>query len=397
MKPFIALLLLFNFLFISACTFEDDSNEGAYKVRGDLYDLNGELTLSLNGNEELIISNESSEYSLQQFSFRQKLNIGDEVEVSIVNQPASQHCRFYENPNVVGEFFSGVVDDQDFVDINIDCLSYNRVSNGPQSISTGSYHTCIIDNEGARCVGQDGPYAQNVNITQLPTGLSNPKSISSSSSHGCVLDGTEIVCWGKDENTTIPLNLINPREVQVGEGFSCAIDDEGLKCWGWELLSSIVSMDIEDASNLTVGRASACVLDHGKPICRATTDSIITNVPDILDHVTDISIHESTACAIQDKKLYCWGSWVNPEAYGAELSANLSWIQLRWDASCLANESTVTCTDHPIGTLMEAMVNIVPDAKSIGMGIYHVCAMNDDGVTCFGSNFANQESILSKN
>jgi hypothetical protein len=396
MKFYFTLLLILSFFVTSACTFEDNDNEGSYEVQGNLYHLDGKLTLSLNGNEEIIILNDPDNQR-SQFSFRQKLYAGNDVKISILKQPESQFCQFYENQNLIGESISGVVEDQDFNNMYIDCLSYNRISNNPQSISTGYYHTCIIDNDGAKCMGQDSRYTQGVNITQLPTGLINPINITSSHSHGCVLDDTGIACWGAEENTRIPSNLINPRELQVGGGFSCALDDEGLKCWGWDFLSSIISMDINNASNLTVGRASACILDNGKPICRATSDSLIPSVPDILDHVTDISIHESTACAIQDNKLYCWGSWVNPQVYGVELGADLSWVKLGGDVSCLANEETVACTSHPIGSLMEAMVNIVPDAKSIGMGIYHVCAMNDEAVTCFGSASAYPDSILAEN
>ncbi len=396
MKPSLVFLLIFSLLLSSACSLEDDGND-SYKVEGDIYDLQGEVALSINDNEVLVIEDASSENISRRFVFRQTLFDGDKFEISIIKQPESQYCQFYGKQIITGESFSGIIEEQDFIDINIDCLSYNRISNQPQSLSVGDYHTCIIDSDGAQCRGEDSRYVGNVNITQLPIGLSNPTDITSAAYHGCVIDNTGIVCWGDEAKALIPSDLVNPRELQVGEGFSCALDEEGLKCWGWDLLSSAVSFDIENATNLTVGRASACVLDSGKPICRAVGDQSITNVPEILDHVTYISIYESTACAIQDSKLYCWGDWINPETFGADLSDALMHINLGITASCLANKQVVSCTGSPIRFLMEDMVNLMPDAKNVGIGRYHVCAMNDDDTLCFGSNFAYPESILTQN
>lgn len=396
MKPLLSFLLIFSFFFVSACSLEDDDKDN-YKVEGDIYDLQGEVALSINDNEVLVISESSSESILQRFVFRQTLLEGDEFIISIVKQPESQYCRFYVGSSTTVEVFSGVIENQNFTDLDIQCLSYNRISNQPQSLSVGNDHTCFIDGDGAKCMGRDSNYAGNVNITQLPIGLSNPKDITSAAYHGCVTDDTGIVCWGKEDKTVVPSNLVNPRELQVGEGFSCALDDEGVKCWGWEALSSALSFEVDNVTNLTVGRASVCVLDNGKPICRALGERAIANIPDILDHVTYIAAYESTVCAIQDKKLYCWGNLFNSNGYGTDLSTELIHINLSFDMNCLANEETVSCTDQPVGSLMEEMVHIMPDAKNIGIGGYHVCAMNDEDILCFGSAFAYPESILNQN
>lgn len=396
MKSYLSVVLIFCFLFTGACSFEDDDKD-SYKVEGKIYGLQGELALNINDDEVLVIEDESSDAILKRFVFRQELLEGDGIVISIIKQPESQYCRFNVDSNTTDEVFSGVVENQDFIDLSIHCLSYNRISHSPKSISADGFHTCLIDNEGARCFGEDTNYYGKVNITDVTAGITNPVNITSSVSHGCVLDDTGIVCWGEEESTVIPVNIINPRELQVGEGFSCALDDDGVKCWGWDDLSSALSFDVENAKNLTVGRASVCVLDDGKPICRALGKRAITDIPDILDHVTYIAAYESTVCAIQDKKLYCWGGLFNSNGYGTELSADLIHINLSFEMNCLANVETVSCTEDPIGLLMKQMVNLVPDAKSIVTGRYHVCAMNDDDVLCFGSAFAYPESILTSN
>jgi hypothetical protein len=391
MHPYPAISLIFCCLFNSACTPEKEEKY-SFDVKGDIYELKGDLTLSVNDNEELIISNDSNNDHNQQFSFRQRFNSGDEIRVSITKQPELQHCKFVKDRSSIGTNFSDIITDNDFDEIGIDCQSYSRISNNPESLSADYFHTCIIDSNGPRCLGDDWRHSQDTNIIQITTGLVNPRKITSSDTHGCVIDDTGVVCWGQDDQIVIPSTLTNPREVKAGSGFSCALDDAGLKCWGWETLSMAASIYIENATNLNVGQSSVCLLDNGQPVCKATSDQLITNIPDILDHVTYMSIYERTACAIQDKKLYCWGGWVNADSYGIELTNSLSQVYLGNGTYCLANKSTVSCTDQPSHYLMEDMISIMPNAKSIETGIYHICAMNNDDTVCFGSNFANQES-----
>ena len=389
-NPYTTIIIIFCCLFNSACTLEQE-DKNSFNMKGDIYQLEGELTLTADDNEDLILQSNLSTSSQQQFSFRQKFYTGDNVEISITKQPRSQYCRFIRSGIIIGEKISTTITDQDFDEIIIDCQSYSRTNNNPESLSADDFHTCLIDNAGARCLGKDQ------NMTNVTTGLVNPRKITSSDTHGCVIDDSGVVCWGVDSQEVIPSNLSNPKEIKAGSGFSCALDDMGLKCWGWDLLASEVSMNIENATNLSVGRASACVLDNGKPICKANDNPLITNVPDILNHVTSMTLYQSTACAIQDKRLYCWGDWVNPDSYGIELNTSLSQIYLGKNTHCLANEETVACTDQSSHHLMEDMTKVMPNATSIELGIYHICAMNDDDTVCFGSNLAHQKSILLSN
>lgn len=391
MNPYPAISLIFCCFFNSACTPEKEEKY-SFDVKGIIYGLEGELILSANGNEEIIISDDPNNFHIQQFSLRQKFNSGDDIQISIIKQPNSQFCKFIKDNSSIGLKFSDTITDHDFDKVGISCLSYSRISNNPESLSADYFHTCIIDINGPRCIGDDWAYSQDTNITQITTGLINPRKITSSDTHGCVIDDTGIVCWGKEDQITIPSTLTNPREVKAGSGFSCALDDAGLKCWGWEQLSMEASINIENATNLNIGRSSVCLLDNGQPICKAISNPSITNIPDILDHVTYMSVYEKTACAIQDKKLYCWGGWINDDSYGMELTNSLSEVYLGKNTYCLANKSTVSCTDQSSHYLMEDMISIMPNAKSIETGKYHICAMNNDDTVCFGSDFADPES-----
>jgi hypothetical protein len=388
-NPHLTTSLLFFCLFNSACTFEEE-RKNYFNVNGDIYGLEGELTLNANGSEELIIRSNSDSSSGQKFSLRQRFYSGDTFKVSIAEQPSLQYCRFINNQPPAGEFFSATITNQDFDEININCLNYHHIGSSLESLSADYHHTCLIDNEGAKCLGGDARHTENTNITQITTGLINPRSITSSDTHGCVIDDTGIVCWGREAQASVPPHIVNPREVEAGSWFSCAIDDTGLKCWGWELLTTEIPFDIVNATNLSVGRASACVLDNGKPICRATSKIQIEDVPDILDHVSYMSVYKNTACAIQDHKLYCWGDSASADSYGIKLNNTLSKIRLGYRIYCLANDKTVSCTDQISHELMEDIVKIMPNAKSIELGIKHACATNDEDAICIGNHFAYQ-------
>lgn len=388
MKAYLTLILILSYLLLSACKFIEDEDENSYRVLGHIEGLNGEVIFDLNGTEELVVSskNESDAIERLSFQFRQSLHEEDKIDISIIKQPSSQYCFFYGDISLGGNIF-GVVKSQDYSEVYVYCRTYYKNSNSPQSLSASISHTCLIDNDGARCVGDDERYFDSVSITKVPTSLINPKDISTSNTHACAIDDTGVVCWGDDDKTIVPSNLINPRAVKAGDGFSCALDDEGLKCWGSEKVESKLSFDTDDATNLSLGKASACILTDGKPVCRSVFDSEILNVPTLLDNVNEITVYEQSACAIQDKKLYCWGGLIPQNNEGIELSTDFSLITLNVFLSCLANEVTVACTGEPIDSVMADMAGAIWDAKKIEMGSHHLCAMSDEEIMCFGEKY----------
>jgi hypothetical protein len=99
----------------------------------------------------------------------------------------------------------------------------------PSIVSSGALHTCVNDDHGITCWG-DNHFGQN----DVPQGLKNPKMVSSGYYHTCAIDDEGVKCWGDNRygQTTVPRGLKNPRMVSSGSGHTCAIDDEGIKCWG---------------------------------------------------------------------------------------------------------------------------------------------------------------------
>ncbi len=60
------------------------------------------------------------------------------------------------------------------------------------------------------------------------------RSIAAGYFHTCVLDDEGAKCWGRDDygQTIVPTNLIGVRQIAAGGNHTCAVDDEGVKCWG---------------------------------------------------------------------------------------------------------------------------------------------------------------------
>ena len=146
------------------------------------------------------------------------------------------------------------------------CNTLYAVSPDRYVISSGTYHTCALDDNGVTCWG-DNYYGQ----TDVPT-LSNPTQVSLGRNHTCVLDDNGVICWGNNGTgqTDVP-TLSNPTQVSLGSVHTCALDDNGVTCWG-------------DKYN-----------DNGQ-----------TDVP-TLSNPTQISSGGLHACALDDNGVTCWG------------------------------------------------------------------------------------------
>lgn len=57
MKSYFTLTLVLICIFLNGCKFKDENNKNYYHVLGHVTGLNGQITLGLNDNEELVIEN----------------------------------------------------------------------------------------------------------------------------------------------------------------------------------------------------------------------------------------------------------------------------------------------------------------------------------------------------
>ena len=247
------------------------------------------------------------------------------------------------------------------------------------AVAAGSYHTCaILDNGDLKCWGYDsygqlGDGGSNTN-TNAPSSTAinlgsgrTAVAVSTGTYHTCaILDNGDLKCWGYDgygqlgdggsnTNTNAPsstaINLGTGRTavaVSVGNYHTCAILDNGdLKCWGWDNYGQLgdggsntnTNAPSSTAINLGTGRTAVAVsagdyhtcaiLDNGDLKCwgrdnngqlgdgGTTTD---TNAPSSTAinlgsgrTAVVVSAGNSHTCAILDNgEAKCWGY----DAYG---------------------------------------------------------------------------------
>ncbi|MBI4043035.1 MAG: hypothetical protein HY391_06130 [Deltaproteobacteria bacterium] len=74
----------------------------------------------------------------------------------------------------------------------------------------------------------------NYGQTDVPSDLQNPRALTAGEAHTCVIDDTGVRCWG--DNKAGQCNappLVHPVAVATGSNHTCAIDVTGVHCWGW--------------------------------------------------------------------------------------------------------------------------------------------------------------------
>jgi alpha-tubulin suppressor-like RCC1 family protein len=256
---------------------------------------------------------------------------------------------------------------------------------GPTDLSVGSDHACVVDDGNVRCWGK-----LSNKRGQVPAGLVNPTQVSAGWFHGCALDDSGVSCWGSKAKTgtNTPPALSNPTVVETGTTFSCAIDDTGVVCWG----------------------------NNGQ--------KQLTRVP-VLSNPTQLSLGTDHACAIDATGIVCWGS----DGRGKSTVPTLAVVKDNdgdgiedWEEDVLGTDKYLADTDNdgvndkedemPLegtesldtdrdGTGNNADTDddndFIPDALEIetgrnplvaeyttGVGAKFSCAMNDNGVDCWG-------------
>lgn len=234
-----------------------------------------------------------------------------------------------------------------------------------------------------------------VTVTQLSLG----------SEHSCALlsDGT-VRCWGFNvtaqlgdgtrDNSFAPKavpGLGDVKRVEAGTYSTCALVEGGkLMCWGddggpdedgdpktWGRLVPAFVDGVEDAVQLANGNGFGCVLWEDKTIScwgfndkgqlgDGTTESRTTlaPVPDLTD-VVQLAAGPVHICALlEDKTVTCWGR----NSFGE-----------------IGIDPSTAHSSDPVA------VNGLSDVIQITAGVYHSCALLEDGtVTCWGANSSGQ-------
>ncbi len=387
--------ILFGFT-LSGCVLTDASNKNVDKSRieeqekfdisGAVYDLDGEIEISLNNEEFISIS----KISPKDFKFEGSLESGETYSVLIVKQPESQWCKV--------KYGNGLIESEEIKHLRVECHTFYRGLKGVSEVSTGAYHTCAIVENKVECWG-DNIYGQ----TDVPNNLMNPRKISSGGTHTCVQDDSGVVCWGGEENTDFtkvepPENLVNVRELSSGFFSSCVIDDSGLQCFGNEKFSNLTTppINLEDPHGLVVKGSNACVIDGKKPLCWGYNSGAYT-LPETLLEVDIIDIGQTGGCAITNGLVTCWDRTdkTSSEITG-ELELNTSSnLAVNYSNGCAVTDLGLTCWGRNLDGVPD-LQNIVKFPSQLSFDHHHGCVIESEELICAGENVYGQITIPNK-
>ncbi|MBR9683709.1 hypothetical protein GOV03_04180, partial [Candidatus Woesearchaeota archaeon] len=276
-------------------------------------------------------------------------------------------------------------------------------------ITKGGYSltSCtLLQNGTAMCWGQNSQGqcgdGSTETIKKHPgevIGLTNVTDISNGQRHTCaVQENGSVMCWGygasgrlgrgSTTSSYIPVaaNIIDAVEVSAAISHSCALQENGsVMCWGvnsngqlgdgtnTQRESPVVVINVDNATDIDTGyHTSYAVLLNGTAMSwglnsygqlgdGTTTNNNSGTVVSGLINATQISGGTYSACALlQNGTVMCWG--------------------LNTNGQC--GDSTLT---SPRTTPVS--VSGVINATQINVGVYHACALLQNGtVMCWGSN-----------
>jgi alpha-tubulin suppressor-like RCC1 family protein len=278
---------------------------------------------------------------------------------------------------------------------------------------SGQAHICGLSAAGVQCWG-DNTFRQ----LDVPA-LSRPSAIFADvlSNQTCAINGAaaglDIVCWGEDSLGQSSLPAVD--SITTGESNTCAVVQGQLSCWGKS--SSLISAlpPITDAYKVVIGSDYACDLDiqtSEKNACWGdsnidSTGSLTLPSVDYTTFPNNYSANVSVvaagfhhACSATtggtNVATNCWG---NNDFGQTKLPTNFTSTGL---PGSLAAGGYHTCgIDATQGLLcwgknqfgQITVPTTLKNPRQVSAGFGHTCALDDNGVTCWGRSTEGQTLV----
>ncbi len=253
-------------------------------------------------------------------------------------------------------------------------------------VSAGWYHTCVLDNAGVKCWGDNSKGQTAVPVLDLPI------QVTAGLYHSCALDSAGVHCWGDNSKaqSAVPV-LVNPVQVSAGAYHTCAIDDTGVVCWGDNANGQLTVPELELPRVVAAGNFHTCALDVAGVKCWGMNTYGQTTVPAVTG-VFMLDTGSYNSCAISAAGAACWG--YNAYAQSTPLPTGI--VQPREMAggnhhSCMVDGTQVKCWGRNDAgqTTVPAMVG----ARFVAAGNKHSCALDNDNLHCWGGNTNGQSNV----
>lgn len=193
----------------------------------------------------------------------------------------------------------------------------------------------------------------------------------------------------------------------AGGDDACVVDNEGVKCWGYERLGNQLGK-FKNIRQIVMGSGNFCVLDNNDVSCFMgklpsgfDPDFTLNPPKEIINkEVQQIYARGYRVCAIVKEKNadvststgICWGTWgdwfapskVDNFVAGDNYVCSIEKNQVHCHCS---NFASPECKKDP-DTYKQ-----VKNPKKLVSGRNHVCVLDDQGVTCWGSNEYHQIDV----
>ncbi len=285
---------------------------------------------------------------------------------------------------------------------NSDALTsdHSNFEQGANLLSSGANHACTNTNDGIKCWG-DNSFGQ----LNVPSSINNPSELIAGETSTCAINNKKIVCWGNNGLSTQLYpnldSLQNPRMLTMADPGSvtcsagneltcwdsgasaCAVTDQGVKCWsGFMKDITIVTQNIDQ---MVATKENFCILSKGVVKCWADHDYHQINFFEKLKNVKQFALGLYTNCALTESKAICednFGTSPSRQPYEINLN-NPKQIQIGARFICALDSDGVKCW----GDQSSPVLNIpnLKNPRKISAGISHVCALDDSGVVCWGN------------
>jgi alpha-tubulin suppressor-like RCC1 family protein len=270
--------------------------------------------------------------------------------------------------------------------------------------------TCALDDTGIVCWGED---------QAGQSSLGAVSSISAGVGNTCVTSQGNIECWGSGSKTlTTPLAVSDAYQVAIGSNFACTMNvgtTSAQSCWGDNSALQAASPGLPTVdytqtgnpftfapSTVTSGYMHACVYESNNPqtsaagiSCFGNNDFGQTKVPSgflSLGNVGTLSAGGYHTCGIDLLLgLQCWGKNEFGESTVPTTLKNPRQVSAGFSHTCALDDNGVTCWGR--STEGQTAVPALSHPRSVQAGGYHTCAIDDSGVTCWGENAFGQTTV----